>query len=131
MYESRENVCNVVRKLNSKGTVVNLYRHCSKCLQGDSLSSYVSLSLLNTHAPFEQKTRQQIPQPGVPPTDDIGGPLGKGVLSATAESNTAVPVGPSRPSSITYPEVLQRLTCSYIDGILAVAIWYATKLSLL
>jgi len=25
-------------------------------------------------------------QPGVPPTDDFGGPLGKGVPSATAEA---------------------------------------------
>jgi hypothetical protein len=30
---------------------------------------------------------------GVPPTDDFGAPLGKGGLSATAESNMAVPVG--------------------------------------
>ena len=35
--------------------------------------------------------------------------LGKWVLFDTAESNTAVVVGPSRPSSITHPEVLQRL----------------------
>jgi hypothetical protein len=34
-------------------------------------------------------------------TGDFGGPLGNGELSATAKSNTAVPVGPSRPSSIT------------------------------
>ena len=31
-------------------------------------------------------------QPGVPPTNDFGGPLGRGVLSAKAESNTAVHV---------------------------------------
>ena len=56
-------------------------------------------------------------QPGVPPTDDFGGPLGKGVLSATAESNTAVPVGPPRPSSITHPEAAPAtVTCSYIVG---------------
>jgi hypothetical protein len=42
-------------------------------------------------------------QPGVP-TEDFGGPLGRGLLSATAESNTAVLVGPSRPSNITHPE---------------------------
>jgi hypothetical protein len=41
-------------------------------------------------------------QPGVPPTDDFGGPSGKGVPSATAELTTAVPVGPPRPSSITH-----------------------------
>ena len=56
-------------------------------------------------------------QPGVPPTDDFGGPLGKWVLSATAESNTAVPVGPPRPSSITHPEAAPAtVTCSYIVG---------------
>jgi len=70
-------------------------------------------------------------QPGVPPTDDFGGPLGKGVLSATAESNTAVPVGPPRPSSITHPEAAPAtVTCSYIVGwhrwILGV-IWYTTR----
>jgi hypothetical protein len=53
-------------------------------------------------------------QPGVPPTDDFGGPSGKGVPFATAELSTAVPVGPPRPSSITHPEaaatgLLQRL----------------------
>ena len=71
-------------------------------------------------------------QPGVPPTDDFGGPLGKGVLSATAESNTAVPVGPPRPSSITHPEAAPAtVTCSYIvagtDGFLAGVIWYTTR----
>ncbi len=48
-------------------------------------------------------------QQSVPPTDDFGGPVGKGVLSGTAESNTAVhvrPAGPPRPSSITHPETL-------------------------
>ena len=39
-----------------------------------------------------------------PHNDDLAGPLGKGVLSATAELNTAVPVRPSRPSSTTHPE---------------------------
>ena len=56
------------------------------------------------------------PQRGVPSTDDFGGPLGKGVLSATAESNTAVPVGPRRPSSITPPEAPATATSSYIVG---------------
>jgi hypothetical protein len=45
-------------------------------------------------------------QPGVP-TDDFGGPLGKGVPSATAELIKTVHVEPPRPSSITHPE-----TCS-------------------
>jgi hypothetical protein len=31
-------------------------------------------------------------QARVPPTDDFGGPMGKGVFSAKVESNTAVPV---------------------------------------
>ena len=40
-------------------------------------------------------------QPGVPPKDDFGVPLGKGVPYATAEA---------RPfSSITHPEALRRL----------------------
>jgi len=48
-------------------------------------------------------------QQSVPPTDDFGDPVGKGVLSGTAVSNTAVhvrPAGPPRPSSITHPETL-------------------------
>ena len=48
---------------------------------------------------------------------DFGGPLGKRLPSATAELNTAVPVGPPRPSSITHPEAAPAtVTCSYIVG---------------
>jgi len=59
---------------------------------------------------------------------DFGGPLGKRLPSATAELNTAVPVGPPRPSGITHPEAPATVTCSYIVGwhrcTLAGAIWY-------
>ena len=52
-------------------------------------------------------------QPGVPPTDDFGGPLGKGALCH--RRSTAVPVGPPRPSSITHPEAATAtVTCTYI-----------------
>ena len=35
----------------------------------------------------------------------------------SAESNTAVPVGPPRPSSITHPEAAPAtVTCSYIEA---------------
>jgi hypothetical protein len=62
-------------------------------------------------------------QPGVLagcPPDDVGGSLGKGVLSTKAE-NMAVPVAPSlplsRPSSITHPEAASAtVSCSYIVG---------------
>ena len=55
-------------------------------------------------------------QQGTPPTDDFGGPSGKGVPSATAEARLFL--GPPRPSSTTHPEVvLATVTCSYIVGL--------------
>ena len=68
------------------------------------------------------KTRQTSPPTTtlVCNNNNFGGPLGRGVLSGTAESNTAVPVGPSRPSSITHPEAspatAATVTCNYIVG---------------
>ncbi len=59
-------------------------------------------------------------QPGVPSTDDSAGPCGKGLLSATAKSNTAVLVGPCRLSCITHRRHKSQAsvteTCSYIVG---------------
>jgi hypothetical protein len=49
------------------------------------------------------------------PTDDSGGPSGKGVSALCNYRRTAVPVGRPRPSSITHPEVAPAtVTCSYI-----------------
>jgi hypothetical protein len=57
-------------------------------------------------------------QSGVPPTDDFEGPLGKGVLSTTAQYNGRVKLGrscrTSRRSSITHLEAAPAtVTCSY------------------
>ncbi len=144
MYESRENVCNVVKKLNSKGTVVNLYRHCSKCLQGDSLSSYVSLSLLNTHAPFEANDLFQanarpttsssssslsrklankfLSQASLPPTT-LGGPLGEG--GALCHGRVKHGLSCRTSSTLQHQEAARAtVTCSYIVG------WHRWALSL-
>jgi len=67
-----------------------------------------------------------------PPHRRLWGPLGEGGGPCHGRVNTAVPVGPPRPSSITHPEAAPAtVTCSYIeagtDGFLAGVIWYTPR----
>ncbi len=69
------------------------------------------------------------------PTDDFGGPLGKGVLSATAESNTDVPVACRTSSTLQHhsPGGCLSGDCDLqadTDGFLAGVIWYTTTMTM-